>query len=175
MTESRFHPSWRIASTTACPTVCSSRHASASRAGTLDLDEAEGAIEKHIAVKWHVIALPGGDRVPPARVPHESLLHHPPRWLCCPVQQGHHSLGHESQVHMPSRHWKWATSSRERRTVSLGTAGSLLPCFVPKDTAQWQVLLHHDVASHQQPFCKEAWRWKELVASSPHCNATRAS
>ena len=56
MTEGTFLLSLSTVSTTACPTVCSSRHASACGAGIRGLHEA-GAIEEHIAVNWHVIAL----------------------------------------------------------------------------------------------------------------------
>ena len=88
-------------------------------------------VEDHIAGKWHIAAR--GDRVPATRAPHESLLHYPCRWLCCPVQQGHLSLGHQSRFSLPPRQQKWTAASRERRTVRMGTTGSHLPCFVPKD------------------------------------------
>ena len=58
----------------------------------------QGAVEKHIAGSRHVTAPPGGDRVSPARVPHESQR------LCCLVYQRHLSLGHPCQVHLPPRH-----------------------------------------------------------------------
>ena len=76
----------------------------------------EGAIEEHIAEKWHVIALQEA-----IEYLHESFLHYPSCWLCCLVEQRHLSLGHRCQVHVPPRHRKWATSNRERRTIRMGT------------------------------------------------------
>ena len=152
MTEGSFHPSWsnRLLEQTRLSIPSWNPRPRRGR---------EGAIEKHTAEKWRVIARQEAIEY----LQHECLANH----FCgthhsgCAVlfNKDTFSLGHQSQVRSPSRHQKWATSSRERRTVRNGTTGRHLPCFVPKDTAQWQVLLH-DVASHQQPFCKEAWHWK---------------
>ena len=131
----------------------------------------EGAIEEHIAVKWHVITLQEAI----GYLQHECLTNHfyTAHFAGCAVlfQQGHLSLGHQCQVHLPPRQKKWATSSRERRTVRMGTTGTHLPCFVPKDSAHWQVLLYHDVAGHQQRTCQEARNREELATCSPYCDA----
>ena len=45
----------------------------------------EGAVEEHVAVKWHVIALQEPIEYLQHGVPRESLLHYPLCWLCCLV------------------------------------------------------------------------------------------
>ena len=55
-----------------------------------------------------------------------------------------------SDIQLPPRHREWAASSRERRTVRMGTTSRHLPCLVPGDTAKWQVLFYHGVAPHPQ-------------------------
>ena len=61
----------------------------------------EGAIEKHIAEKWHIIALQEAKEY----LEHEYLTSHfyvtQLWWLCCPVQQGHFSLKHQGYLHLP--------------------------------------------------------------------------
>ena len=95
----------------------------------------DGAIEEHIAGAMARDCAPGCDRVPPARVPHGSLLHYPRRWLCCLVQQGHFSLEHQFQVHLPPRHKKWATSSREE-----GQSGWVLQAVISRRSEGFRVM-----------------------------------
>ena len=59
--------------------------------------------------------------------------------------------------------------SGERRPVRLGPPG----CCLPEDPAQWEILLHHDVAPNQQSTCQEVWAWQKPVSRSPYCNASR--
>ena len=85
----------------------------------------EGAIEEHMAVKLARDCSSRSDSVSQARVPHESHLHYPFRWLCF----RHLSLRHLCQVHLPPRRREWAASGRERRTVRMGTTSRHLPCL----------------------------------------------
>ena len=66
-----FSPSLNTVSTPVCQTVCSSRHAAAFQVGTRGPDVA-GAIEEHIAGKWHIIALQEAIEY----LQHECLMNH---------------------------------------------------------------------------------------------------
>ena len=78
-----------------------------------------------------------------------------------------------------------AASGHERRTVRMGTTSRHLPCLGPMDTAQWSILLYHDVAPHRQPirnvgFAKTCFltdrtvMFQEQVDMAPHGGASQA-
>ena len=77
----------------------------------------------------------GSSRIPSSRVRLEPFRHYPFRRLCCLVQQRHFSLGRQIPS---STSTKWATASRERRTIKVGPASRHLPRLFRKDTAQGQ-------------------------------------
>ena len=71
-------------------------------------------------------------------------------WLW--FRRGVFSVGHHGQVHSPHRHQEWATSSREKKNSRDGYyTGSHLPCFISKDSAQWQVI-HFQMSLHVDHF-----------------------
>ena len=115
----------------------------------------DGAMERHIAVKWHIIALQEAIEYIQHEYIDESFSCNSLCWLCCLVEQGQLSLGHQSYFRLPPRHQRWAAASRERRTIRIGPTSCHLPCIIPKANAQRQIILHHDVVTHQQPQCEE--------------------
>ena len=57
----------------------------------------------------------------------------------------------------------------------MGTTGSHLPCFVPKDTAQWQVLLYHERSTSTTMFAKKRGIGKNRLVTVRTVVLTRAS
>ena len=85
------------------------------------------AIEKHIAGKWHIIALQETNEY----LEHDYLTSHFLRdsfcWMCCMVQQGHFSLGHQSYLRLPPRYQRPAAAGRQRRAIRMGATSRHLP------------------------------------------------
>ena len=84
-----------------------------------------------------------------------------------------HSTLTSRSSHFPSRYQEWSASDCQRRRVRMCLTGCHLPCIIPKETAQRQIILHHDVAAHQQPLRQERWYRKEIDAYNPYCNIAR--
>ena len=91
-----------------------------------------GAIEEHLAGKWHIIAL------------HEAVeyLHHEchfdiTHFAGCAICSTKTLFTRTSRI-IPSTSTKWATASRERRTIKVGPTSRHLPRLFRKDTAQRQ-------------------------------------
>ena len=133
----------------------------------------EGAIEKHIAGKWHIIALQ--EAIEYLKL--DNLTNHFLRdslwWMCRTVQQGHFSLEHQSYLCLLTRYQRPAAAGRQRRTIRMCASSGHLPCIIPEIAAQREILFHHDVFTHQQQLCQETWHWNKMDAYSPCCNAAR--
>ena len=128
-----------------------------------------GAIEEDIAGKWHVMALQEGIEY----LQHECLTNH----FCTTHFAGCAIFFNKDTCHSDIKvKYLHDTRNGQHHAVKEGHCRESSPA-VPRSEGFRTTTspTYHDVASHQQPFCKEAWHWKELVAYNPYCNATRAS
>ena len=102
----------------------------------------EGAIDKHITGKWHIIALQGAIE----HLEHDYLTSHfyvTHYGGCSIVQQRHFSLGQQSYFRLPPRYQR-STAGRERKTIRMGARSCHIASF-QKVTAQRRIVLHRDV------------------------------
>ena len=79
----------------------------------------------------------GGNRVPPARFPHEPFPHLPPCGLRCPVQQRYLLPGRAGKLRLYPRHQKWAKASCQGRCRSLGFSSCRITCSLQESPSHW--------------------------------------
>ena len=56
----------------------------------------------------------------------------------------------------------------------MGPTGCHIKSIVTAAAARWQIVLHYDVTTHQQPICQEARYRKEVTPNNPRCDAIGA-
>ena len=121
-----------------------------------------GAIERHVAGKWH------------ARFLDESLPCDTLWRLCGLVQQGYLLFGHQGLVNLSPRHQGLRTGQDIRRRIRVGNTRCRLKSSLSSATAQRPKILHGHVSPHQQQLCQKAWNREEASPHHPRHYAGRA-
>ena len=95
--------------------------------------------------------------------------------MCDSVQQGHFSSKHQGYFCLPPRYLNGQQHDVKKESQDwVGTTGCQIKGIVSAADAQWQIVLHDDVITHQQPICQEARYRKEVTPYNPRCGARGA-
>ena len=129
----------------------------------------ERAIEKHIAVKWHIIILQEAIEY----LGHEILTNrfHVTHYGGCAILCNKDTFFSDikvTSIYLPD------LRGYQQDKVKEGESGWVLQGVISRASpaaTRWQIVLHSDVVAHQQQLCQKAPRRKEATADYSRCDA----